>query len=72
MFGSLWIWIFGLESGVRVGGGTPLGASSRHAIAIARFGTFSTQKNYFGKDGGPMTPPEQGVSGLRGFGATGP
>ena len=53
-------------------GGPPLGASSRHAIAIARFGTFSTQKNYFGKDGGPMTPPEQGVSGLRGFGATGP
>jgi hypothetical protein len=30
-------------------GGTPLGVSARHAIAIARFGTFSTLKNYSAK-----------------------
>ena len=51
-----------------MGGATPLGASSRHAIAIAKFGTFKAQKNNSAKEEGPAAPPRQGVLGLKGRG----
>ena len=45
-------------------GGTPLGVSARHAIAIARFGTLSTLKNYLAKGLGHVFDAHRMADGI--------